>query len=157
VEKLCPRCGGNLAEDQYHQRQHQCQEESPVSFSITELPLADLDAATLTGGTEVNVLIDECHSSWIGKLFEPQEGEFFTRVPIEMTWAHLLAYLQCFPSISQARKNGWDKDIPEGWSEVTIGKARRLRIYVLKGNEDVRSCLREGCEGNTRTPCSSHG
>jgi hypothetical protein len=125
--------------------------------SIVELPLADLDAGTLTGGTEVNVLIDECHSSWIETLFEPEEGEFFTRVPIEMTWAHLLAYLQCFPSISQARKNGWNKDIPEGWSEVTIGKARRLYIYVLKGNEDVRSSLREGHSREARTPGASHG
>lgn len=128
-----------------------------MGFSIHELPLAELDADTLKGGTEVNVLIGECHVSWVETLFDPREDEFFLRVPIEMTWAHLLAALKCFPSVSQARKNGWNKEITEGWSEVTIGKARKLWIYVLKGNEDIRSCLREGCPGTTRTPCSSHG
>ena len=124
---------------------------------ITELPLDRLDVATLIGGTEVNVLIGECHDSWVEALFDPQEGEFFIRVPEAMTWAHLLAHLQCFPSISQARKNGWDKDIPEGWSEITIGKASKLYVYVLKGNEAVQSGLREGGSGKSGTPCSSHG
>lgn len=128
-----------------------------MSFSITELPLAELDVATLIGGTQINVLIDGCHSSWVETLFDPQEGEFFIRVPVEMTWAHLLAALRCFPSISQARKNGWDKEIPEGWSEATIGKARKLYVYVLKGSEDVQSCLREGCPGTTGEACGPHG
>ena len=128
-----------------------------MNFSIVELPLADLDVDTLIGGAEVNILIGECHDSWIETLFDPQEGEFFIRVPEAMTWAHLLAALKCFPSISQARKNGWDKEIPEGWSEIIIGKARKLYVYVLKGNQDVQSCLREGCSGNARTSCSPHG
>ena len=69
-----------------------------MSFSIVELPLADLDVDTLTGGTEVNILIGECHDSWIETLFDPQEGEFFIRVPEAMTWAHLLA-APGFPSV----------------------------------------------------------
>ena len=124
--------------------------------SHVELPLAELDVAALTGGTELNVLIGECHGSWVETLFDPREDEFFIRVPIEMTWAHLLATLQCFPSVSQARKNGWGQSIEEGWSEIRIGKARRLWIYVLKSNQDIRTCLQEGCPGTTGTPCQAH-
>ena len=124
-----------------------------MSFPFPVLPLTELDSGTLVWGAEVLVLIGECHSTWIETLFEPQQGEFFIQAPTEVTWAHLLAALKCFPSVSQARKNGWDKEIPEGWSEVTIGKARRLFIYVLKSNEDVQSCLRQGCPGSTGTPC----
>ena len=128
-----------------------------MKFFTLELPLVELDAGTLTGGMEVNVLIGECHDSWVEALFEPREDEFCLRVPVEMTWAHLLAALQCFPSVSQARKNGWNKEITEGWSEVVLGKARRLFIYVLKGNQTIQTCLLEGCPGHTRAPCQAHG
>jgi hypothetical protein len=36
-----------------------------------------------------------------------------------------------FVSRSDARRNGWDRDIPEGWSDFQIGKLRR-RICILK-------------------------
>jgi hypothetical protein len=124
---------------------------------IVELSLDELDADTLTGGMEVNILIGECHDSWIEALFDPREDEFFVRAPEEMLWAHLLAALGCFPSVSQARKNGWDQEIPGGWSEITIGKARRLWIYVLKGNQDIRTCLQEGYPGSARETGPAHG
>jgi hypothetical protein len=39
-----------------------------------------------------------------------------------LTMAHLLAYFEIFPSVGQAKKNGWDRPIPNGWSEWKIGK-----------------------------------
>lgn len=105
-----------------------------MNLPIIELSLEKLDVATLTGGMEVNILIGECYPAWVAALFVPKEGDFFIRAPKDITWAQLLTHLQCFPSASQARKNNWNKDIPPGWSEISIGRARRLFIYVLKGN-----------------------
>jgi hypothetical protein len=47
-------------------------------------------------------------------------------VPSGTSWAHVLAGLGCFPSISQARKNGWNKTIDEGFTfTFKVGKAKR--------------------------------
>ncbi len=112
-----------------------------MSRIIDEIPLSELGVDNLTGGMEINVLIGECHDSWVEFLFQPREDEFFVRVPSTMPWANLLVVLKCFPSVSQARKNGWNREIAEGWTEITIGKARRLWIYVLKESQAVRECL----------------
>jgi hypothetical protein len=103
----------------------------------------EFDPATLAQGDEVNVLLGtEIRPSWTEKLFGPsQEGEFAIVCPRNFRWPQLLARLGCFPSTSQARKNGWDRDIEGGWSEVTIGKARRIYIYVLKENPDLTRSL----------------
>ena len=53
----------------------------------------------------------------------------FIKLPVESRWPNLLKEIGAFPSTSQARKNGWNKDIPDGWSEVKIG---RRFIFVLK-------------------------
>lgn len=41
---------------------------------------------------------------------------------------HLLVKVGKFPSLSQARKNGWDKPIPEGFMEHRIGKGKNMVI-----------------------------
>jgi hypothetical protein len=58
------------------------------------------------------------------KLFEPSD----TLLPFEAheTMAHLLARIGKFKSVSEARKNGWDKPVPLGWSEFRIGKTTNL-------------------------------
>jgi hypothetical protein len=49
--------------------------------------------------------------------------------------AHILHEAGIFPSVSQARKNGWNKPIPEGFTMLTIGKkAKRKDIFILKVN-----------------------
>ena len=40
----------------------------------------------------------------------------------DKTMAHLLAKARVFPSIGQAKKNGWNKDIPQGFSAFKVGK-----------------------------------
>ena len=35
-----------------------------------------------------------------------------------------------FSSISEARKNGWNKPIPNGFSEFTVGKTKK-KIWIL--------------------------
>ncbi len=54
--------------------------------------------------------------------------------PLEEGWimAHILANIGLFPSVSQARKNGWDKPIPSGFSDFKgIGK-NKVRITIFK-------------------------
>lgn len=49
--------------------------------------------------------------------------------------AHFMAQANIFPSVGQARKNGWDKSIPSGFSEFMVGKAKK-RITILNIKED---------------------
>ena len=53
--------------------------------------------------------------------------EFFTD---KETLAHLIQKAGLFPSVSQAKKNGWDKPIPKGFSHFVVGK-KKFNIYVL--------------------------
>lgn len=49
----------------------------------------------------------------------------------ETSMAHLLARIGKFKSVKDAKRNGWDKPIPMGWSEFTIGKGiNRVDIYI---------------------------
>ncbi len=66
--------------------------------------------------------------------FGPLDGteEFIT---IEDNWimAHVLHAVGVFPSVGQARKNGWNKPIPDGWTDITKGKLKReITILNLK-------------------------
>lgn len=47
-------------------------------------------------------------------------------------WPQLLKEIKAFPSTGQARKNGWNKPIDDGFSEIKIG---RRKICVLKCTE----------------------
>jgi hypothetical protein len=82
---------------------------------------------------EFNVLIgagvrEADKESFFGPL--RPEDEFHTFAP-EIRYPELLQRLGIFVSRSDARRNGWDRDIPEGWSDFQIGKLRR-RICILK-------------------------
>jgi hypothetical protein len=49
--------------------------------------------------------------------------------PANETMAHLMVQAGAFSSLTQARKNGWDKPIPDGWSEAKVGKHTRIWIW----------------------------
>ena len=44
--------------------------------------------------------------------------------------AHVMHAAGLFPSVSIARKNGWNKPIPDGFSEFTIGKGKK-KVWIL--------------------------
>ena len=46
------------------------------------------------------------------------------------TLAHIMHLAGIFPSVSQARKNGWHKPIPFGFSEFVVGKNRK-QVFIL--------------------------
>jgi hypothetical protein len=50
-----------------------------------------------------------------------------TFIIIEEHWimAHIMHKAGIFPSVSQARKNGWNKPIPEGFNHFIVGKLKR--------------------------------
>ena len=62
------------------------------------------------------------------KLFDmnPQKAKFNDTHCL----AHIMCWAGAFPSVSQARKNGWDKPIPFGFSEFKVGKRKRC-IFIL--------------------------
>lgn len=63
----------------------------------------------------------------------PLPWERIIKVPDENRFPQLLKLLGMFPSTSQAMKCGWNKDIPNGWSEWKIGpKGNLRRIFILK-------------------------
>ncbi len=47
------------------------------------------------------------------------------------TLADIAFRIGAFPSRSQARKNGWDRPIPMGYSEHKIGKGITLKRFYL--------------------------
>ena len=49
--------------------------------------------------------------------------------PANETLAHLLVAAGAFPSVTIARKNGWNKPVPEGYSEAKVGKHTRIWIW----------------------------
>lgn len=56
--------------------------------------------------------------------FGPAHDEQFIIFGGELTMADLVVELGTFPSLKQARKNGWEKPIPAGFSTHKIGKRR---------------------------------
>ncbi len=60
----------------------------------------------------------------------------FEREPINklldnITFPAIMKLCGAFKSTNDARKNGWNKEIPEGFSEWTIGK-RQIRLTIFK-------------------------
>lgn len=53
--------------------------------------------------------------------------QFFTDREI---LAHLLARSKIFKSVSEAKKNGWDKPIPIGFTHLVVTK-KKFKIFIL--------------------------
>lgn len=86
--------------------------------------------------TEFNILIGNGIEANDFELFfgptcqgnENDKPRYFT---IETKWHTLLKELGIFSSAGDAKKNGWSKEIPSGFTDMTIGKLR-TRICILK-------------------------
>lgn len=76
-------------------------------------------------------------------------GDFVTGRDIELVFgneavnkfsttnfAALMKLCGAFKSANDARRNGWDKEIPEGFSEWEIGK-KKIKLTILKVTADV--------------------
>jgi hypothetical protein len=47
----------------------------------------------------------------------------------DLLLAHLMHHAGVFPSIKQAKNNGWNKPIPRGYSEFRVGK-KRFGVFI---------------------------
>ena len=66
---------------------------------------------------------------FLGPVIEDQDTiEFENNDGLKI--AHFMAQAHIFPSVGQARKNGWDKPIPPGFSHFVVGK-KKSRITIL--------------------------
>ena len=61
-------------------------------------------------------------------------GEYLNVIGSDETMLDILVSAGIFPSKGQARKNGNSPEIPEGVTEVIIGK-KKTRIYIFKPTE----------------------
>lgn len=63
--------------------------------------------------------------------FGPLEGEEFIIIEEGWTMANIVHIMGIFPSITQARNNGYNKPIPEGFTHKSIGKLK-YQAYIFK-------------------------
>lgn len=63
--------------------------------------------------------------------FGPIEpDDTFIIIEDHWTMAHIMHKADIFSSVSQARKNGWNKPIPEGFNHFIVGKLKR-NIFIF--------------------------
>ena len=66
------------------------------------------------------------------------EREDSIEIQSHWTMAHLAVEMDLFPSVGQARKNGWDGTIPEGCTEKTkIGKMNKSMFIHNPSDEFI--------------------
>ncbi len=66
----------------------------------------------------------------------PPGGYKFETFDDSAIMAHLVAKAGAFKSVGDARRNGWDKPIPEGYSDHTIGK-RKIQVNILNKHPEM--------------------
>jgi len=64
------------------------------------------------------------------KLFFGDDEDKFIIIQDHWIMAHIMFEAKIFSSVSQARKNGWNKPIPNGFWNKTIGK-KRTQVTIL--------------------------
>lgn len=75
----------------------------------------------------VFIVPDEIPDVFVADILDQEEGGTTFVAPAAWRMPHLLKALGAFESVSQAMKNGWNKDIPAGFSQHTV------RIAKTKG------------------------
>jgi len=67
--------------------------------------------------------------------FEDKDGPII-RFPSSWTMAHIMHEVGIFKSVTEARKNGWDKPIAPGFQHMTVTK-RKIPIWILNKLESA--------------------
>jgi hypothetical protein len=95
----------------------------------------------MAGTHEVNFLAPGVSAAdvegFLGPVDREVDGPFVVMQP-HWRMAHVMHAAGVFPSVAQARKNGWPDGVPLGYSEHTVGK-RRLRVYVLNPSDNPQA------------------
>jgi hypothetical protein len=61
---------------------------------------------------------------------ETTPAETVSIIPEHWTLAHIRHAVGAFPSVKQAKANGWNRPIPNGFSDFDVGK-RKIPVCVL--------------------------
>lgn len=69
---------------------------------------------------------------FLGPVSENQDQRFDSFE--NKTLAHLMAEAGVFPSVGQAKKNGWNKPIPLGFSHFIVGK-KKSSVAILNTHD----------------------
>lgn len=75
----------------------------------------------------VFIVPDEISDPFVADVLDQEEGGATFVAPSAWRMPNLLKALGAFESVSQAMKNGWNKDVPTGFSQHTV------RIAKTKG------------------------
>jgi hypothetical protein len=67
--------------------------------------------------------------------FEPTDGPVI-RFPESWTMAHIMQAAGIFKSVTEAKKNGWDKPIDRGFQHQVVTK-RKIHIWILNKLESA--------------------
>ena len=84
------------------------------------------------GKTEFNFIgenVSDADAELLMGPFEPTDGPVI-RFPESWSMAHIMHTAGIFKSVGEARKNGWNKPIPNGFQHLIVTK-RKISIYVL--------------------------
>ena len=83
---------------------------------------------------DMDIIIGKALLGDVDLFFGPlSPGEFVEELKEDTTMPDILVHCGIFPSKSQARKNGWNKErleVPSGFSQFTIGKLKH-KITIL--------------------------
>lgn len=89
-----------------------------------------------TSRIDVNVLVGSLPESDRDLFFGPLDGsETWIELDSDARWPDIMSAAGIFPSKSQARKNGWDKEVEPGFTHIKVGKLKHC-ITVLKEGFD---------------------
>ena len=83
---------------------------------------------------DICLLIGDVNTGDINLLFGPEffESQIFIRCPVDVEFPSLWKTFGFFESTSQARRCGWKKPIPDGFTEpFFIGKKHRKRLVTI--------------------------
>ena len=67
--------------------------------------------------------------------FDESDGPVI-RFPKDWTMAHIMHAAGIFKSVSEARKNGWNKPIDRGFQHLVVTK-RKIHIWILNELQSV--------------------
>ncbi len=67
--------------------------------------------------------------------FDDTDGPII-RFPSSWTMAHIMHEVGIFKSVTEARKNGWDKPIDRGFQHLVVTK-RKIHIWILNKLESA--------------------
>jgi hypothetical protein len=62
--------------------------------------------------------------------FQPSVDDTFELIENHWNMSHIMTKIGIFPSVSQARKNGWNIPIPDGFWTKRIGK-KKIQVTIL--------------------------